>query len=164
MYTLDMRWCFDYNRAVKTARPVQQLLAPAALLVALASTAWAHHSYAMFDQTRTVTVQGTVHALEWTNPHIWVWVNVKDAKGVTTTFGFESNAPSELTRFFGWDKRALTAGEAVTVDYAPLRSGRPGGALRTITFANGRQLRTPRSNSEYRTGPAPVATPGAAAK
>jgi hypothetical protein len=141
-----------------------RLLTMAAVLGCLSGTALAHHSYAMFDQTRTVTVQGTVHALEWTNPHIWVWVNVKDAKGVTTTFGFESNAPSELTRFFGWDKKSLPAGEAVTVDYAPLRSGRPGGALRTITFADGRVLRTPRSNTDYITGPPAAGAAGATEK
>jgi hypothetical protein len=130
------------------------------LLVALAlaapHAALAHHSYAMFDQTRSLTVQGTVHALEWTNPHIWVWVVVKDAIGVSTTYGFESNAPSELARFFGWDKRALTVGEAVTVEYSPLKSGRSGGALRTITCADGRVLRTPRSDPNYITGARPT--------
>jgi hypothetical protein len=139
--------------------PVNRFLAAIAIFGILSGAAWAHHSYAMFDQTQTVTLQGTVHALEWTNPHIWVWVNVKDAKGVVTTYGFESNAPSELARFFGWDKRSLTVGEAVTVDFAPLRSGRPGGALRTIKMADGRVLRTPRSNTEYRTGP-PAAAGG----
>ena len=139
---------------------VIQFLAATAILGTLCGTARAHHSYAMFDQTQTVTVQGTVHTLEWTNPHIWVWVNVKDAKGVVTTYGFESNAPSELTRFFGWDKRSLTAGQAVTVDFSPLKSGRPGGALRTITLADGRVLRTPRSNTEYRTGPPTAGAPG----
>lgn len=131
-----------------------------ATLIAAPHSAVAHHSYSAFDQTRSLTVQGTVHTLEWTNPHIWVWVVVKDANG-STTYGFESNAPSELTRFFGWSKRALAAGDAVTVEYSPLKSGRSGGALRTITFADGRVLRTPRSDPEYATGPRPPA--GAAA-
>ncbi len=145
-----------YKGAVNS---MKRLLVLAAVFGTFSDNALAHHSYAMFDQARTLTVQGTVHALEWKNPHIWVWVNVKDAKGVTTTFGFESNAPSELTRFFGWSNQALTAGDAVTVEYAPLKSGRPGGALRTVTFADGRVLRTPRSNVEYRTGqPAPDAS------
>jgi hypothetical protein len=134
----------------------------AAIVLAAPKAALAHHSYAMFDQTRTLTVQGTVHALEWTNPHIWVWVVVKDASGGSTTYGFESNAPSELSRFFGWNKRALTAGEPVTVEYSPLRSGRSGGALRTITCADGRVLRTPRSNPDYVTGPRPSVEPGRA--
>jgi len=123
------------------------------LLMASGRLALAHHSYAMFDQTRKATVQGTVHALEWVNPHVWVWVSVKGDTGTPTIYGFETNAPSELSRFFGWNKRILAAGDAVTVDYSPLKSGRPGGALRTITFADGRTLRTPRSNDAYFTGP-----------
>src|SRR5215216_3201527 len=130
-----------------------------ALVVAAPQSALAHHSYAMFDQTRSATVQGTVHTLEWTNPHIWVWVVVKDASGGSTTYGFESNAPSELARFFGWNKRVLTAGETVTIEYSPLKSGRNGGALRTITFPDGRVLRTPRSNPDYLTGPRDAVPP-----
>ena len=129
----------------------QRFLLVGALLTA--PNAWAHHSYAMFDQTRSVTVQGTVHALEWVNPHIWVWVVVKVGNGAQTTYGFESNAPSELSRFFGWNKRILNTGDAVTVEYSPLKSGRSGGALRTITFPDGRVLRTPRSDANYVTGP-----------
>src|SRR5215204_3738745 len=121
-----------------------QRLFLAAALLGPATAAWAHHTYAMYDQTRKLTVEGTVTVLEWTNPHIWVWVEVADGGGVQT-YGFESNAPSELTRFFGWTKRALTPGDKVTVDYSPLKSGRNGGALRTITFGDGRVLLTPRS-------------------
>jgi hypothetical protein len=129
------------------------LLTIATLLLTEERVAFAHHSYAMFDQTRRATVQGTVHALEWTNPHVWVWVSVKDAADQTTIYGFESNAPSELSRFFGWNKHVLAAGQPVSVDYSPLKSGRPGGALRTITFLDGRTLRTPRSNDRYLAGP-----------
>jgi hypothetical protein len=114
------------------------LLMPASL--------WAHHSYSMFDQSRTLSVHGTVTTLEWTNPHIWLWVKVNDDKGGAAVYGFESNAPSELTRFFGWSKRSVQSGDAVTIDYAPLKSGKNGGALRTVTFADGRKLKTPRSN------------------
>jgi hypothetical protein len=114
-------------------------------LAGLAAPAFAHHSYAMFDQTRTLTLQGTVHAVEWANPHVWVWVKVDDGRGGGVTWGFETNAPSELYRFFGWTKQSLNAGDAVTVEYAPLRSGASGGALRRITLANGTELRTPRS-------------------
>jgi hypothetical protein len=132
----------------------RRLFVAAVLVAATGGAALAHHTYAMFDQRRRATVQGTVHALEWVNPHVWVWVSVKGTGGTPTVYGFETNAPSELSRFFGWHKRVLTAGDAVTVDYSPLKSGRPGGALRTITFADGRTLRTPRSNDNYYTGPA----------
>ncbi len=137
-----------------------QSLCLAGGLLSVSSAALAHHSYAMFDQTRSVTVQGTVRALEWTNPHIWVWIDVEDGKGGTAPYGFESNAPAELGRFFGWSKRSLTAGDKVTIDYSPLKSGRNGGALRTLTFADGRVLRTPRSNPEYSVGPRPPAASG----
>jgi hypothetical protein len=136
---------------------LQQILFVGSVLAAPAAAA-AHHSYAMFDQTRSLTVQGTVHAIEWTNPHIWIWIDVKTAGGGSTPYGFESNAPSELSRFFGWSKRSLTAGEAVTVEYAPLKSGNNGGALRTITCADGRVLRTPRSDPAYTIGPRPPVT------
>lgn len=117
----------------------------AIVLMSLGSAAWAHHSYAAFDLTRFATVQGKVRSLEWTSPHVWVWIDVADAKGKTVAWGFEALAPSELARFFNWTKHSLTSGEIVTVDYAPLRSGSPGGALRTLTFPDGRVLRTPRS-------------------
>jgi hypothetical protein len=125
----------------------------AALLVVGPAVAAAHHTYAMFDQTRTVSLRGTIRALEWSNPHIWVWVDATDPSGKAVTYGFESNAPSELARFFGWSRQALKPGEPVSVEYSPLKSGRPGGALRTITFTDGRVLKTPRSDPNYRTGP-----------
>jgi len=50
------------------------------------------------------TLQGTVKLLEWTNPHVWLWVDGSDGKGGTATYGFETNAPAELSRFFGWSK------------------------------------------------------------
>jgi hypothetical protein len=118
------------------------------LILALASqpsAAWAHHSYAAFDLTRSATVQGKVRSLEWTSPHVWVWIDVADTRGQTVAWGFEALAPSELARFFNWTKHSLTPGEVVTVDFAPLRSGGPGGALRTLKFPDGRVLRTPRS-------------------
>jgi hypothetical protein len=137
------------------------------LLLVPANEAWAHHSFAMFDQARKVTVHGTIRTLEWVNPHIWVWVDVEDGKGGTATFGFESNAPAELTRFFGWTSRSLSSGDKVTIDYLPLRSGKNGGALRTLTFADGRVLLTPRSDPNdavLPTTPRPASVPPEPAK
>jgi hypothetical protein len=122
-----------------------RMLLVLALLVQPAAAS-AHHSYAAVDTTRRLTVRGTVRALQWTNPHIWVWVDVTDDKGHTEPYGFESNAPSELTRFFGWTKRAVAPGDAVTVEYEPLRSGKHGGALVRVTFSDGRVLGTPRAD------------------
>jgi hypothetical protein len=70
-------------------------------------------------------------------------------------------SPSELVRFFGWTRSSLTPGDKVTVDFSPLRSGRPGGALRLLTFADGRTLKTARTNPPPGS-PAELAAPGPA--
>ena len=67
----------------------------------------------MFDQDRRETLRGTVKSLEWTNPHVWVWIVRDGEPGSNVTYGFETNAPSELSRFYGWNKRILTAGDKV---------------------------------------------------
>jgi hypothetical protein len=126
-------------------RSTQSLIAGVVLLVS-SVLAYAHHSYAMFDTSQVVTVRGVLKTLEWTNPHVWLWVevevDVKDAKKSTITYGFESLSPGQLQRDYGWDKRLFKAGEIVTVDYAPLKSGNPGGALVKVTLPDGRTLLT----------------------
>ncbi|HYM34816.1 MAG TPA: DUF6152 family protein [Steroidobacteraceae bacterium] len=123
-------------------RSIQSLIAGVVLLVSSA-LAYAHHSYAMFDTSQVVTVRGVLKTLEWTNPHVWLWVDVKDEKTKSTiTYGFESLSPGQLQRDYGWDKRLFKAGETVTIDYAPLKSGNPGGALVKVTLSDGRTLLT----------------------
>jgi hypothetical protein len=110
-----------------------------ALLTALAGAAdpaLAHHSFAMFDNTRTETITGTVYTFEWSNPHAWLWIDVDDGKGNDVKWGFEAAAPSEMSRS-GWNKRILTPGEKVTVEYRPLKDGRPGGSLGKVTKSDG---------------------------
>jgi hypothetical protein len=119
-------------------------------LLSLPTLAWTHHSYAAVDMAKRSTVQGTVTTLEWTNPHVWLWIGVTDEKGASAPYGFESASPSELTRFFGWNKRVLTPGQPVTIEFAPFRNGDRGGALVAVTFADGRVLsgRRPYSGTE----------------
>jgi hypothetical protein len=110
-----------------------------ALLSALAGAtgpAVAHHSFAMFDNTRTESITGTVYMFEWTNPHAWLWIDVDDGTGNDVKWGFEAAAPSEMSRS-GWNKRILTPGEKVTVEYRPLKDGRPGGSLGKVTKSDG---------------------------
>jgi hypothetical protein len=113
-----------------------------AALLAQAATAPAHHSYAMFDLMQERTIEGRVKAVEWTNPHVWVWVVRKEGPPEMSTFGFEAVSPGELMRFNGWSRASVRVGERVTVLYAPLRSGRKGGALKKITLENGKVLQT----------------------
>jgi len=111
----------------------------AALLCA--APAWAHHSFAMFDMNRHLSVTGTVRALEWSNPHVWLWVDVTDDKGNVVAYGFEGASPAELSRNAHWTKHSVAPGERVTVQYSPLKDGRPGGSLGVVTKADGTMIR-----------------------
>ncbi len=95
-------------------------------LLAAAVPAMAHHSYAMFDRSRTVKISGTVKLFQWTNPHMYLWVTVTDDKGVDTLYGIEGSSPNSLSRM-GWNKHTLDPGDKVTVELQPLKDGRPGG-------------------------------------
>jgi len=86
----------------------------------------AHHSYALFDRSRTVTVSGTVFKFQWENPHIYVWLQAKDDKNSPVLWGIEGGAPIGLFRQ-GWTKDSFKAGEHVLLSLHPLRDGRNGG-------------------------------------
>ena len=112
------------------------------MAIVLSAAALAHHSYSMFDMSRTQTIRGAVRALEWSNPHVWLWVDVDNGEGVKASYGFETVSPGQLQRDYGWNKRVVKPGDNVTVDYAPLRSGANGGALEKVTLPDGRVLAT----------------------
>jgi hypothetical protein len=135
-----------------------QTLALLALLSGSAVPAVAHHSFAMFDNTRTETISGTVYAFEWTNPHAWLWIEVDDGKGNDVKWGFEAAAPSEMSRS-GWNKRILSPGDKITVEYRPLKDGRPGGSLAKVIKSDGTVIggHGPGSPGEPGTAPAGVA-------
>jgi hypothetical protein len=122
---------------------ITRALVASAALVTSAIVANAHHSYAMFDTTQVVRIKGVLKTLEWTNPHVWLFLDVEDKDAKTTSeFGFESLSPAQLMRDYAWEKRLLKTGDTLTVEYAPLRSGNKGGALIKITLGNGRVLET----------------------
>jgi Family of unknown function (DUF6152) len=116
----------------------QSLLALTVLVANLPAAA--HHSFAMFDTSRTATVHGTVRAFQWENPHVWLWIVSNDRSSDGVTFAFETASINELSRFHGWNKHILNVGDKVTVDYTPLRSGKNGGHVDRIVFPNGRVL------------------------
>ena len=109
-----------------------------AATLCFSAVALAHHSYAMFDGTRTLTVTGTVAKLEWTNPHVFVWVYVpnKDAASGYDLYAFENGSTNVLARR-GWSKTTFAPGEKVTIEYWPLKDGRNGGHFRRATHADG---------------------------
>jgi hypothetical protein len=109
-----------------------------ALLTAIWATtpAAAHHSFAAFDTTRIVRIDGVVAEFQWTNPHAWLEVDVKNPQGAVDRWGIEFNSPNNLTRE-GWSRHMLNAGDHVSVLLNPMRDGQHGGLYYAVTFANG---------------------------
>jgi hypothetical protein len=92
----------------------------------------AHHSAVMFDDAKEVTMTGTVKEFQYTNPHSWLLVDVKGADGKVTTWGFEAEGPSTLTRA-GIRKSDLAPGTEITISGHPMRDGRPAAAWTKAT-------------------------------
>ena len=110
-----------------------------ACLLLSAGTAMAHHSFAMFDQTKQVTLTGSVTVFEWTNPHAYIEIDVPDETGVTKHWSVELGSPSILMQS-GWKYKDLKHGDKITVKISPLRDGKPGGLLIQATLPDGRVL------------------------
>jgi hypothetical protein len=110
------------------------------LVFGIGGIAAAHHSNAAYDLDHPQTMEGTVKAVNWTNPHI-TFVIEKDAKGgeAASTWVFEVSSPGVLTRS-GWTKRSLQPGDHAVFRYAPLRDGTPGGFLQKVTLPSGQEL------------------------
>ena len=123
------------------------LLAGAVLLGGGAASA--HHSFAMFDQNRQVSIAGTVKSFQWTNPHAFIELEAPDGK----LWSVELNSPNNLVRQ-GWKRTALKPGDKVTVVLNPLRDGQAGGLFNAVTLPSGQVLGNPKP-----TGPINVPTP-----
>jgi hypothetical protein len=116
----------------------------ALLLAGLAPcVATAHHSGAMFDSARTVTLQGTVKAFQWTNPHSFIQILVDGPKGARE-WSVEMGSPSQLYRS-GWRPSSIRVGEKLTVVINPLRDGTSGGVFVSATAADGQPVGAPRT-------------------
>jgi hypothetical protein len=108
-------------------------------LIAIAAPAAAHHSFAMFDMQKDVTVVGTVTEFRWTNPHSFMHLLVPDAQGGSTNWAFEMTSPNTLVHG-GWRRSSLKPGDKVTVTYHPLLNGKLGGALVRVKLPDGTVL------------------------
>lgn len=113
-----------------------RLVAGFGLLLAM-TPAWAHHSFAAeYDSKQMITLTGVINKVEWTNPHIYVFLDVKDDSGKVTTWSLEGYPPNTLKRT-GFSRDMLKIGDTVTITAYKSRDGSNTGAGREITFSDG---------------------------
>jgi hypothetical protein len=100
----------------------------------------AHHAFtAEFDANQPIILKGTVSKAEWVNPHSWVYLDVKDDAGKTTTWAIECGAPNALLRR-GWNKTSLPVGSEIVVDGYRAKNGSATANAKDITFPDGKKL------------------------
>ncbi len=115
---------------------LRTLTIAAAGAIAIAGPALAHHSFAMFDSQKEVTLVGTIREFQWTNPHTWIQVAVPDATGALVDWSVEGGNPGDLARR-GWKKISLKPGDKVTVKIHPMKNGTAGGSLVSAALEDG---------------------------
>ena len=113
--------------------------AAAALLLATMRIS-AHHAFASeYDENKRVAVSGTVTRFEWTNPHVWLYVDGKDENDNVTRWSFEMGSPNGLLHR-GWRRTELKKGDQVTVEAYRAKDGSNVANVRTVTMPDGRKL------------------------
>jgi hypothetical protein len=120
------------------------VLGLAALLCALATATpapvLAHHSFAaVFDANQPIELTGTVTRVDWMNPHVWLYLDVKNEEGKVESWAFEMGSPNRLTRY-GWHQNSLPEGQVVTIAGSRARDGSLKGAVNTVTLPSGERL------------------------
>jgi hypothetical protein len=126
-----------------------------AVALCVASTAFAHHSAAGIDQTKSVNVEGTVKMFKWANPHSWIEMEVKNSKGDTEIWNLEMNPPSYLVRA-GWKSTTIKPGDKIKATVRPFKNGDPGGLFVSITMPDGKVLGNNAPRGAGGAAPAPV--------
>ncbi len=111
-----------------------------AAVLAVSAPALAHHSFAMFDQSKEIELKdATVVDWQWTSPHAWLYVLVPHGEGEPEKYSVEAANPGNLRRD-GFTKGSMSPGDKITVYMAPLKSGEKGGALRAVVLSDGKML------------------------
>jgi hypothetical protein len=101
--------------------------------------AMAHHSFSMFDNEKTIFVDGTVSEFDLINPHAWLYVTARDAQGKATEWGIEMGGAGALARI-GWHADTVKPGDKIVVEIHPLKDGSYGGQYVKAKFPDGRSL------------------------
>jgi Family of unknown function (DUF6152) len=111
------------------------------LAASLGTPALAHHSFsAQYDGEKIVNLTGTVTKIEWQNPHVYIYVDVADDKGVYAQWALEMGAPAVLTRTQGWTRSTLNIGDQINVEGRGARDGSNLANARTVTLTSGEKL------------------------
>jgi len=120
---------------------MKKILTASALTAALALSApvMAHHSFAMFDQGKVITLHGTISGYRWVNPHVSLFIDVTEGPTKHGVWSVELTSPGNLTRL-GWNRNSLKVGDKVDIEVNPLRDGGLGGGFRKATLSNGQVL------------------------
>jgi hypothetical protein len=112
-----------------------------AVLGLCAGAAVAHHSFAAFDMTKEVRISGTVAEVQYTNPHVWLFVDVPAADGVAESWAIEAGGPNILLRS-GWKANTVQVGQKVVVTMHPMRdTAKRGGSLISIVLPDGKTIK-----------------------
>jgi len=109
----------------------------AAIALAVSSPAWSHHSHAMFNHDKEVTISGTVTEWVFRNPHVFLYVDVKSDAGEAVKYTVEMSNITNMLKV-GFSAKTFKAGDKVTVTLHPLHDGRPGGNYIVATSADGK--------------------------
>jgi len=140
-------------------RGAQSVVAAVALTVS--GVASAHHSQVMFDSSKCLTINGTVRNWEFSFPHSWLWIIVPNGDNAEDIWGFESASPAQMMEVDPrWTRDVVRKGDKITLRYSPLKDGRHGGQLFSMSLADGQTIRaaTPACNNEAPPTPAAAKT------
>ena len=117
------------------------LLAAGLAVLCAPRAARAHHSTAMYDMANPVTIKGTVKRFEWTNPHAFIFLEVKDAKGEAVEWEVEMMSLNHL-RTYGWVRTTVKPGDVISAVGAPARNGSPSMIAGVVELPDGRKIRS----------------------
>jgi Family of unknown function (DUF6152) len=139
------RWCnLGSGRIVRDCglgmkKKLRIIVGFVALLFAYCGPICAHHGNSAYDETRPITLKGTVTEFDWANPHTQIYFDVQNEKGRVAHWGCETLSPGRLI-LAGWNKNSIKEGDRITITLVAAKNGAPVGILQKLVLSDGRQL------------------------